>query len=169
MKFVDKKTKDALKAAQNKTAPEKKAPSVDPEMGCAVLVIVLLSLPLYALLAAIFAAPIAGGDAKALSGWFWGIFIVILIIAIPIQCSNILDDLRKPSRRRNYGSASGGGASNHGYNSSSGNIEDYRSVAESRRHRAQGSGNWTSRDDWNCGPADNDGMAGWDSYEENDF
>ena len=49
-------------------------------------------------------------------------------------------------------------------------IEDYRSVAEDRRFRANDSGNWTSREDWDCGPTDNyDGMSGWDSYEENDF
>ena len=40
---------------------------------------------------------------------------------------------------------------------------------EDRRHRASGSGNWTSRDDWDCGDYDNDGMSGWDSYEDNDF
>ena len=38
-----------------------------------------------------------------------------------------------------------------------------------RRHRASGSGNWTSREDWDCGDYDNDGMSGWDSYEDNDF
>ena len=27
-------------------------------------------------------------------------------------------------------------------------IEDYRSVHENRRHRASGSSNWTSREDW---------------------
>ena len=47
--------------------------------------------------------------------------------------------------------------------------EDWRSVAENRRHRAQGSSNWTSREDWNCGEYDRDGMSGFDAYEENDF
>ena len=49
------------------------------------------------------------------------------------------------------------------------NGEDYRSISESRRHRAQGSGNWTSREDWDCGDYYNDGMSGFDSYEDNDF
>ena len=49
------------------------------------------------------------------------------------------------------------------------NPEDWRSVAEDRRHQAQGSANWTSREDWDCGDYDDDGMAGFDSYEENDF
>ncbi len=31
------------------------------------------------------------------------------------------------------------------------------------------SGNWTDREDWNCGPTDYDGMSGFDYYEENDF
>ena len=48
-------------------------------------------------------------------------------------------------------------------------IEDYRSVGEDRRHRASGFGNWTSRDDWDCGDYDNDGMSGFDSYYDNDF
>ena len=38
-----------------------------------------------------------------------------------------------------------------------------------RRHRTSGSGNWTSREDWDCGDYDNDGMSGWDSYEDNYF
>ena len=25
------------------------------------------------------------------------------------------------------------------------------------------------REDWDCGDYDNDGMSGWDSYEDNDF
>ena len=50
------------------------------------------------------------------------------------------------------------------------NAEDYRSVAEDRRFRSQGSGNWTDADDWQCGEQDDhDGMYGFDSYEENDF
>ena len=48
-------------------------------------------------------------------------------------------------------------------------IEDYRSIHEDRRHRASGSGNWTSREDWECGDYDNDGMSGFDSYEDNNF
>ena len=40
---------------------------------------------------------------------------------------------------------------------------------EDRRHRASGSGNWTSREDWDCGDYDSDGMSGFDSYEDNDF
>ena len=48
-------------------------------------------------------------------------------------------------------------------------IEDYRSIHEDRRHRASGSGNWTSREDWDCGDYDDDGMSGFDSYEDNDF
>ena len=48
-------------------------------------------------------------------------------------------------------------------------VEDFRSVAEDRRHHAQGSGNWTSREDWDCGDYDDDGMSGFDIYEENDF
>ena len=49
------------------------------------------------------------------------------------------------------------------------NGEDYRSISESRRHRAQGTGNWTSREDWDCGDYDDDGMSGFDSYYDNDF
>jgi len=45
-------------------------------------------------------------------------------------------------------------------------IEDYRSTHEDRRHRASGSGNWTSREDWDCG---DDGMSGFDAYDDNDF
>ena len=48
-------------------------------------------------------------------------------------------------------------------------VEDFRSVSEDRRHRVSGSGNWTSRDDWDCGDYDNDGMSGFDSYYDNDF
>ena len=48
-------------------------------------------------------------------------------------------------------------------------IEDYRSVHEDRRHRASGSSNWTSREDWDFGNYNNDGMSGFDSYEDNDF
>lgn len=48
-------------------------------------------------------------------------------------------------------------------------IEDYRSVAEDRRFRAQGSGNWTDREDWDCGDPSDDGMSGFDIYEDNDF
>jgi hypothetical protein len=48
-------------------------------------------------------------------------------------------------------------------------IEDYRSIHEDRRHHASGSANWTSREDWECGDYDNDGMSGFDSYEDNDF
>jgi hypothetical protein len=48
-------------------------------------------------------------------------------------------------------------------------IEDYRSIHEDRRHHASGSGNWTSREDWNCGDYDDDGMSGFDAYEDNDF
>jgi hypothetical protein len=46
-------------------------------------------------------------------------------------------------------------------------IEDYRSIHEDRRHRVSGSGNWTSREDWD--DYDSDGMSGFDSYEDNDF
>ena len=48
-------------------------------------------------------------------------------------------------------------------------IEYYRSIHEDRRHHASGSGNWTSREDWDCGDYDDDGMSGFDSYEDNDF
>ena len=48
-------------------------------------------------------------------------------------------------------------------------IEDYRSIHEDRRHHASGSGNWTSREDWDCGDYDDDGMLGFDSYDDNDF
>ena len=47
-------------------------------------------------------------------------------------------------------------------------IEDYRSIHEDRRHHASGSANWTSREDWDCGDYDDDGMSGFDSYEDND-
>ncbi len=47
--------------------------------------------------------------------------------------------------------------------------EDFRSMSEDRRHRASGSGNWISREDWDCGDYDNDSMSGWDSYDDNDF
>lgn len=53
--------------------------------------------------------------------------------------------------------------------SSSYNPEDWRSVSEDRRHRAQGSSNWTSREDWDYDSHDRDGMSGFDSYEDNDF
>lgn len=56
-----------------------------------------------------------------------------------------------------------------GSSESSFNVEDYRSIHEDRRHRASGSGNWTSREDWDCDDYDNDGMSGWDAYEDNDF
>ena len=46
--------------------------------------------------------------------------------------------------------------------------ENFRSIHEDRRHRAQSSGNWTSREDWECGDYDSDGMSSWDSYEDND-
>jgi hypothetical protein len=52
---------------------------------------------------------------------------------------------------------------------SSFDIEDYRSIGEDRCHRAGGSGNWTSREDWDCGDYDDDSMSGFDSYEDNDF
>ena len=48
-------------------------------------------------------------------------------------------------------------------------LEDYRSIHEDRRHRASGSGNWISREDWDCDDYDSDGMSGFDSYEDNDF
>ena len=48
-------------------------------------------------------------------------------------------------------------------------IEDYRSMSGDRRHRAGGPGNSTSRADWDCGDYDDDGMSGFDSYEDNDF
>ena len=48
-------------------------------------------------------------------------------------------------------------------------IEDYRSIYEDRRHHASGSSNWTSREDWDCGDYDDDGMSGFDSYNDNDF
>ena len=34
-------------------------------------------------------------------------------------------------------------------------------MSEDRRHRAGGSGNWTSREDWDCGDYDDDGMSGF--------
>lgn len=51
------------------------------------------------------------------------------------------------------------------------NLEDYRSMSEDRRHRASGSSNWTSREDWDCDPIDHDydNMSGFDSYDDNDF
>ena len=48
-------------------------------------------------------------------------------------------------------------------------IEDYRSIHEDRRHHASGSATWTSREDRDCGDYDDDGMSGFDSYEDNDF
>ena len=48
-------------------------------------------------------------------------------------------------------------------------LEDYRSIHEDRRHRASGSGNWTSREDWDYDDYDSDGMSEFDSYEDNDF
>jgi len=56
-----------------------------------------------------------------------------------------------------------------GSDAQSSSTEDYRSVHEERRHRVSGSGNWTSREDWDCDPIDHDGMGGFDSYEDNDF
>ncbi len=52
---------------------------------------------------------------------------------------------------------------------SSDDVEDYRSVAEDRRFRTQDSGNWTDREDWDCGEPDDDGMSGFDIYEDNYF
>lgn len=51
------------------------------------------------------------------------------------------------------------------------NIEDYRSISEDRRHRASGSSNWTSLEDWNCDPTDRDydHFSGFDPYDDNDF
>lgn len=50
------------------------------------------------------------------------------------------------------------------------NLFDWdRSVADDRRHRSRGSGNWTSREDWDCGNSHEDGMSGFDNYEDNDF
>lgn len=52
-------------------------------------------------------------------------------------------------------------------------IEDYRSIHEDRRHRAEGSSNWTDREDWDCDPIDEDDdldyMDGFDIYDDNDF
>ena len=48
-------------------------------------------------------------------------------------------------------------------------IEDYRSIHEDHRHHASDSANWTSRENWDCGDYDDDGMSGFDSYEDNDF
>ena len=48
-------------------------------------------------------------------------------------------------------------------------IEDYRSIHEDRRHHASGSANWTSREDWDCGDYDDDGMSGFDAYYDNYF
>ena len=56
-----------------------------------------------------------------------------------------------------------------GSSESSFDTEDYRSISEDCRHRASGSSNWTSREDWDCGDYDNDGMSGFDSYYDNDF
>ncbi len=49
------------------------------------------------------------------------------------------------------------------------NAENYRSVSEDRRFRKNGSGNWSSREDWDCGSDEHSNMSGWDSYEDNDF
>ena len=49
------------------------------------------------------------------------------------------------------------------------NIEDYRSIHEDRRHHASGSASWTSREDWDCSDYDDDGMSGFDAYDDNDF
>ena len=43
---------------------------------------------------------------------------------------------------------------------------DFLFGSDEHPHR---SGNWTDREDWNCGPTDYDGMSGFDYYEENDF
>lgn len=51
-------------------------------------------------------------------------------------------------------------------------IEDWRSVSEDRRYRAQGSGNWSSHEDWSCGDHEDhpdNYLEGWDSYEDNTF
>ena len=56
-----------------------------------------------------------------------------------------------------------------GSDESSFDVEYFRSMSEDRRHRASGSGNWTSREDWDCGDYDSDGMSGWDSYDDNDL
>ena len=43
---------------------------------------------------------------------------------------------------------------------------DFLFGSDERPHR---SGNWTDREDWDCGEPSEDGMSGFDSYEENDF
>ena len=48
-------------------------------------------------------------------------------------------------------------------------MEDFHRIYENRCHCASGFGNWTSREDKNCGDYDSDGLSGFDSYEDNDF
>lgn len=36
-------------------------------------------------------------------------------------------------------------------------------------HYGRSSSNWTDREDWDCGDHDDDGMSGFDSYDDNDF
>lgn len=51
-----------------------------------------------------------------------------------------------------------------------GNYNEYdRDISDDRRHRARGSANWTSREDWDCGNSHEDGLSGFDNYEDNDF
>lgn len=51
-----------------------------------------------------------------------------------------------------------------------GNYNEYdRDISDDRRWAARGSANWTSREDWDCGNSYEDGMSGFDSYEDNDF
>ena len=100
------------------------------------------------------------------SKFFWIIYVIIVPIFALIAAYDEYYKKTVTNKRNRYYSGSS-------YDSKSSkdklDIEDYRSMSEDRRHRVSGSGNWTSREDWDCGDYDSDGMSGFDSYDDNDF
>lgn len=150
--------------------------------GCMIAACLVIIVPFILIASFILAALMVGDSSDEYGWWVFGTFIFFMLIFIPVM----LMESKKPGGkrvRRRSSSSSGTGAAllggayfaHEAFDSSDGDksdfdIEDYRSVAESRRFRSHDSGNWTSREDWDCGPTDNyDGMSGWDSYAENDF
>lgn len=189
------KSKAKTKNTGNKTAKQevKTETSISSE-GCLIgigsfVVSQIIIIPF----AYFFAAMSVGDTSDEFSSWFtWTLIIIELLVVIGYyltikhtfsETKTVKRDVAGSSMSDSgistmlgAGAALGGAYLAHEAFSSDDDdhsdydIEDYRSVAEDRRFRANGSGNWTSREDWDCGPTDNyDGMSGWDSYEENDF
>ena len=155
--------------------------SKDSYDGCLITASLVVGIPLILLGSFLLAALMVGDSSDEYGWWVFGTFIFLSLIYVPMM----IMAAKTPGRVSTYSGSSSslgtgaallGGAylAHEAFDSddehSDFDIEDYRSVAEDRRFRADGSGNWTSREDWDCGPTDNyDGMSGWDSYEENDF